>query len=64
MKSMFAALMGSTLLATGAYAQDAAALPDAAAETAGSDEIVVTAQKREQSLQDVPLSVAVLSGEQ
>lgn len=64
MKSLFTALMGSTLLATGAYAQDTAASPAPATEEAGGDEIVVTAQKREQSLQDVPLSVAVLSGEQ
>ena len=31
---------------------------------AAIDEIVVTANKREQSLQDVPMSVSVTSGEQ
>ena len=63
MKSIFMALMGSTLLASGAHAQDSAAPTDPATE-ADSGEIVVTAQKREQSLKDVPLSVAVLGGEQ
>ena len=33
------------------------------AQTAEIDEIVVTANKREQSLQDVPVSVSVTSGE-
>lgn len=33
-----------------------------AAQPAGLEEIVVTAQKREESLQDAPISIAVLSG--
>lgn len=64
MKSIFVALMGSTLLASGAHAQDTAPLSASENASVAGDEIVVTAQKREQSLQDVPLSVAVLSGEQ
>lgn len=52
-----------------AYAQDATTAADPAApqaettETYG-DEIVVTATRREQSVQDVPLAVSVVSGEQ
>jgi iron complex outermembrane receptor protein len=61
MKNILAALLGSTLLTSAAFAQDAAAPADMGAD---SGDIVVTAQKREQSLQDVPLSVAVLGGEQ
>ncbi len=34
-----------------------------APEVVGLDEVIVTAQKRQQSLQDVPLSVSALSGE-
>lgn len=34
------------------------------AQTAGLDEIVVTAQKREERLQDVPISITAVSGEQ
>jgi iron complex outermembrane receptor protein len=41
-----------------AYAQDGAPAPDVAA---ASDDIIVTAQKREQNLQIVPVSVSVLS---
>lgn len=61
MKNILTALLGSTLLTSAAFAQDAGA---PAGADAGSDEIIVTAQKREQSLKDVPLSVAVLGGEQ
>jgi iron complex outermembrane recepter protein len=43
------------LLAPNAMAQEAA--------TASEDEIIVTAQKREQSIQDVPISVTAVSGE-
>src|SRR5262245_8574400 len=41
-------------------AQDAAAA-EAADQTSGLEEIVVTAQKREQSLQDVPMAVSARS---
>jgi outer membrane receptor protein involved in Fe transport len=51
--------------ASGAYAQSAepAAVQDAQIDAA-RDEIVVTANKREQSLSDVGLTIAALSGEQ
>lgn len=45
-----------------AMAQDAAETAPVG-EAAGSNEIIVTAQKREQSLQDVPISMEVLGGE-
>ncbi|MCC7461124.1 MAG: TonB-dependent receptor [Gammaproteobacteria bacterium] len=50
-----ALLAGLAVPAAGALAAD---------EDAGLDEIVVTAQKREQSLQDVGISVAAFSGDQ
>ena len=58
-------------LATPAFAQQAGAgqpTSNAGADSTGNDslsaDIVVTAQKREQSLQDVPISIEVVSGEQ
>ena len=57
----------AVIAATPAFAQDAApAAPEAttevtAAPTADEPEIVVTAAKREQTLQDVPISVSVTS---
>ena len=45
----------ASLTAAGAYAQQG--------EGAVLEEIVVTAQKRQESLQDVPVSVAVVSGD-
>lgn len=61
MKSMLrasAAVLALTAVATPAYAQEAAAADDQA-----PGEIVVTAQKRSESLQSVPVAVSVLSGE-
>ncbi|MBV1686214.1 TonB-dependent receptor [Novosphingobium sp. G106] len=49
------ALVTSGLLASAAHAQ-------AASDSGGLEEIVVTAQKREQSLQDVPIAVTALTG--
>jgi iron complex outermembrane receptor protein len=51
------------LVATPALSQQAAEKPQAS-PGADQDAIVVTAQKREQSIQDVPISIAVVSGEQ
>lgn len=48
----------ATLLATPAWAQDAAD------EGANDGEIIVTAQKREENLQEIPLAVSVVSGDQ
>lgn len=57
-------LLGSSMLGiatvSSVQAQEAAAPSDS---PAALDEIVVTAQKRAQSLQDVPVSVSVVSGE-
>jgi iron complex outermembrane receptor protein len=50
------------MAASPAAAQDAGGAGEAAAQT--GDEIVVTAQLREQNLQDVPLSISAVSGEQ
>lgn len=63
------ALVVALLTATGAHAQDtAAATPQAAASAASNardpDEIVVTAQRREERLKDVPLTVTAIGGEQ
>jgi iron complex outermembrane recepter protein len=58
--SSFAIAVASTSLfiAPAAYAQD-----EAAEEGPGLSEIVVTAQRREENLQDVPLSVTALRGD-
>ncbi len=72
MKSSFkAVLLGSAILfapASVAFAQDEAA-PDAVSdeeleEEIADDLIVVTATRREQAAQDVPLSVSVVAGQQ
>lgn len=52
---LLASLSGTVLSATPALAQDAPA------DTGNDDEIVVTAQKREENLQDVPISIQALS---
>ncbi|KTE37608.1 MULTISPECIES: TonB-dependent receptor [unclassified Sphingopyxis] len=51
---LLASLSGTVLSATPALAQDAPA------DTGDDDEIVVTAQKREENLQDVPISIQAL----
>lgn len=57
--SFLALAVGSTIVASPALAQDEAA---ASAPSEGN-EIIVTAQLREQNLQDVPLSISAVSGE-
>ncbi|MEO5706408.1 MAG: TonB-dependent receptor [Alteraurantiacibacter sp.] len=58
--SLVAGLLGSTMLAgTPVLAQDTAT-----AEAPADNVIVVTSQRREQDLQDVPISVQVLGNEQ
>jgi iron complex outermembrane receptor protein len=58
-KFMLLAGVSTALIATPAFAQSA---PPAEAET-GLEEIVVTAQKREENLQDVPVSVTAIGAE-
>jgi iron complex outermembrane receptor protein len=57
---MRSSLLLSTALAAGALAVPAHA-QQASGETVGLEEIVVTAQKREQSLQDVPIAVTAFT---
>src|SRR5262245_37553669 len=56
----------SVLCAAGVGAPEARAedVSEADAQVATLQEIVVTAQKRQENLQDVPVSIAVVSGEQ
>ena len=51
------------LMTSPALAQNAAAGQEPATETVDSGEIIVTAQKRSERLQDVPLAVTVVSGD-
>ena len=51
--TLAAVLLGSTMLATPVFAQDQGG-------AASVDDVIVTAQKREENLQDVPLSVQAL----
>src|SRR3546814_6081781 len=53
--------LAAAVWAAPAAAQDAPVGP--AVEDSGLSDIVVTAQRREESLQDVPVSVSVLSGD-
>jgi iron complex outermembrane receptor protein len=56
---------GALLAAAPSFAQPGdAAAPSAAANEAGGGDIIVTAQRREQRLQDVPVSVTALSGDE
>jgi iron complex outermembrane receptor protein len=59
-----AAVVASTLAAATVGAQEEEAAPAAATETrAGIEEIIVTAQRKEEALQDVPLSVTAVSAD-
>ena len=53
--------LGAALIATAAFAQTSGAQPPNAAGTNTLEEIVVTAQKREQNLQSVPISMTAVS---
>ena len=66
-QSISMALMGSVVAATVVVPAQARAQDDnsiAPADSAMLEEVIVTAQKREQSLQDVPVSIQVLGNEQ
>src|SRR5690554_3993912 len=58
--SLLALVAGTAVVAMPALAQEQAATP--ASANAGT-EIIVTAQLREQNVQDVPLSISAVSGE-
>lgn len=58
---LHAALLATTAIAVPAVAQDAADHP--AAEQDDGNVIIVTAQKRAQDVQDVPISMTVVSGD-
>ncbi|MEY4953687.1 MAG: hypothetical protein RL299_2111, partial [Pseudomonadota bacterium] len=61
MKKLLVALLAGSALGCPqlAFAQDA----EAPAEESGLEEIVVTAQKRSESISRVPISIAAVSGE-
>lgn len=59
--SLAAIALGFT--AAPAFAQDAPAAPAAQSEEFGVEEIIVTAQRREERLQDAPLSITALSSD-
>lgn len=56
---LFAAVLASTALTSPVFAQDSTTTAD----DDGLEDIVVTAQRREENLQDVPISVTALGGD-
>ncbi|MGK0372496.1 MAG: iron complex outermembrane receptor protein, partial [Glaciecola sp.] len=60
-KQSLIALSIASVLSAGALAQEVTQAK--AEEKSGLETITVTAQKRSESIQDVPLSIATLSGE-
>ena len=62
-KLLFAAMAASALTPLSAYAQDDTAAAPEATEERRFNAVVVTAQRREQNLLDVPLSVSAFSGD-
>jgi outer membrane cobalamin receptor len=55
-------LLGSMMLPLHAMAQSSGAQPAQDEASPRADDIVVTAQGREQRLQDVPVAVSIVSG--
>ncbi|KQS51861.1 TonB-dependent receptor [Sphingomonas sp. Leaf198] len=60
---MLSVAFGSVLAGSAAFAQDAAPVQEQAAPAEGLGDIVVTAERRSENLQKVPLSVGVASGD-
>ncbi|MEG3082233.1 TonB-dependent receptor [Sphingomonas sp. PB2P12] len=60
---MLGVAFGSVLAGSAAFAQDAAPVQEQAAPAEGLGDIVVTAERRSENLQRVPLSVGVASGD-
>jgi iron complex outermembrane recepter protein len=60
---LMALLMGVPAIAQTAHAPAAPAQAQAAPETAELDDIIVTAQFRQQNLQDTPLAITAISGD-
>lgn len=58
-----AGILLAPAFATPAFAQDAAAQPAAQQPSGGLGEIVVTAQRRSENLQNVPIAITAASGE-
>lgn len=56
-------LVGTSLFAPAAYAQDQAAPQDAAVSDAAVSDIVVTARRKNENLRDVPATVSVLTAD-
>jgi outer membrane receptor protein involved in Fe transport len=54
----------ATALAAPAFAQEAAPAPAPAPDRSGVEEIIVTAQKREENINDIGMSIQAASGEQ
>jgi iron complex outermembrane recepter protein len=64
LRELRAILAGATILATGVIATPAIAQEQAAEQEGGIQDIVVTARKRSETTQDVPVSVVAISAEQ
>lgn len=62
MRILTAVLLGTAAHCGTAYAADGQT--QASEDSSGTDEIIVTAQKREERLRDVPMSITAVSGEQ
>ena len=62
--SAFALVSALATIPSTAFAQESGpAAPTAAEDAAANDEIIVTARRREESLQDVPVAVTAFSSE-